>query len=409
MPSEKIVRCLLPSCSAFIDVRKIDPKELVVGKDIDDFGLNLNSYYENVVKMCLASPEPSLHSYGSRLEMVNAVYSLCLRVNPWMKIDEVKLVVRKPSEKQTKRKVPSLCAVIGQDKAVKAISEILERAEAGIGDPNRPLSTLLLMGPTGVGKTMMAKKMAEVLVLPLVRIDCSEYGSEHEYAKLIGAPPGYVGYDNGGRFDTVLDKIHETGVVLLWDEIEKASRKVHDLILHVLDEGRFTTGNNKEIDFRKCYIVMTSNLGSEGVEALRNRAGFQARSVSQSEMEESFRIAIKAEFRPEFVNRLDEVIVFHSLSYEDAEEITSGLLRDLGRRIRSRYHVRVVFSQSVKKRVLETGFSSEYGARELRRAIKKGVESCLARMLSGAKVGSTITMNYKDGVFSCDTSTSASA
>lgn len=409
MQKEKVVRVYLPGYDTFIDLRRFEAQELVVGQDLGECA-SMAAYHEQIVKLCLASPEPPASLIeGTREQLIHSIYNSCLKINPWLKIDDVKIVVQ-PAEqrRRTRRKPPSLESVIGQDEAIEAVTSVMERAEAGIGDPQRPYATMLFMGPTGVGKTMLAKKMAEALELPLVRIDCAEYGSEHEYAKLIGAPPGYVGYDNGGRFDPWMEKLHGSGVVLLFDEIEKAHRKVHDMILHILDEGRFTTSCNKELNFEKCYILMTSNLGAEGVEALRNRAGFATRSVSASEREESFRRAMKSEFRPEFVNRLDDIVIFRELSQVDAEEITFDLLRDLGRRIRSKYHLKVVFGTSVRKHVLDAGFSVEYGARELRRVIKKEVESCLAKVLQSSKPGTTITLTYRGGVVSSETSASAS-
>jgi len=398
-------KCFLSGFALFIDIWKLPPREIVVGRDIDDVE-DREAYMEQVIHMVLASPEPKVTACETS-SLRDAIYNKCVQLNPWLTLAHAHLVY--PKKKKNHGVKSSFGSVIGQPHAVKAITEAMERAEAGIGDPQKPLCTMLFMGPTGVGKTFIAKKMSEVVGLPLLRIDCSEYGEAHEYSKLIGAPPGYIGHDAGGRFDAVLNEIEKNGAVVLFDEIEKANVRVHDLILHVLDEGRFTTGQNKEIDFTHCYLVMTSNLGAQGVESLKNRAGFSSRAVSKAERDESYRKAMKSEFKPEFINRLDEIIVFNALSESDAEKITSALIRDLDKRVHHRHHCRMSCKSSAKKRILELGFSVEYGARELRRVVKKEVESCVAKVVRDAPEGSTIELRYKNGVMCCNILNSASA
>jgi len=393
------VRAYLSGCDAWVDIWVQQPRTLVVNKDIktvDDYA----GYKEQIVNLFLASSEPTVNA-GERQNLRQSIYAMIVKHNPWVVPDSVRIVHEE--KKRTENVSTELGGIVGQPHVVSAVQEMMDRSEAGIGDPCRPMSTMLFLGPTGVGKTYTAKKMSDALCLPLVRIDCAEYGEAHEYAKLIGAPPGYIGHDSGGRFDAAFDAI-DKGAIILLDEVEKAHERVYNLILHVLDEGKFCTGQNKTIDFSKCYIVMTSNLGADRVEALKNRVGFSSRTTSKSEEEESYKKAIKAHFKPEFINRLDEILIFRSLDDSDADVISSGLLRDIFRRVRSKYKCKVTCSPAVKKRIIELGFSKDYGAREIKRTIRREVELCLAKALRSANIedGTSLSLGVKDGVVRCE-------
>ncbi|MCX2163845.1 ATP-dependent chaperone ClpB [Corynebacterium auriscanis] len=257
--------------------------------------------------------------------------------------------------------------VVGQERAVDAVSDAVRRSRAGVADPNRPTGSFLFLGPTGVGKTELAKGLAEFLFddeTAMVRIDMSEYGEKHSVARLVGAPPGYVGYDAGGQLTEAVRRRPYT--VVLFDEVEKAHPDVFDVLLQVLDEGRLTDGQGRTVDFRNTILILTSNLGAGGTD---------------DEVME----AVKRAFKPEFVNRLDDVLIFKPLSEEQLESIVSIQLRGLGERLAARRLVLDVTSDA-KKWLAERGYEPAYGARPLRRLIQKAIGDQLAKKLLGGEI-----------------------
>ncbi|WJY71969.1 ATP-dependent chaperone ClpB [Corynebacterium auriscanis] len=257
--------------------------------------------------------------------------------------------------------------VVGQERAVDAVSDAVRRSRAGVADPNRPTGSFLFLGPTGVGKTELAKGLAEFLFddeTAMVRIDMSEYGEKHSVARLVGAPPGYVGYDAGGQLTEAVRRRPYT--VVLFDEVEKAHPGVFDVLLQVLDEGRLTDGQGRTVDFRNTILILTSNLGAGGTD---------------DEVME----AVKRAFKPEFVNRLDDVLIFKPLSEEQLESIVSIQLRGLGERLAARRLVLDVTSDA-KKWLAERGYEPAYGARPLRRLIQKAIGDQLAKKLLGGEI-----------------------
>ena len=282
--------------------------------------------------------------------------------------------------------------VIGQDEAVDAVSEAIMRARAGIKDPNRPIGSFLFLGPTGVGKTELAKTLAESLFDSennVVRIDMSEYMEKHSVARLIGAPPGYVGYEEGGQLTEAVRR--KPYSVILFDEIEKAHPDVFNGLLQLMDDGRLTDSQGRTVDFKNVVVIMTSNVGSR----------YLQENLIDNEISESARESVMADlrdhFRPEFLNRIDDTVLFKPLSLEEITEIVDLLLNSLNKRLEDR-KVTVVFTDAAKKWIGEKGYDPTYGARPLKRFLQKQVETQLARALVAGEVeeGSEVAFSVKD-------------
>ena len=281
--------------------------------------------------------------------------------------------------------------VIGQREAVDAVANAIRRSRAGLSDPNRPNGSFLFLGPTGVGKTELTKALAEFLFDSsdaLVRIDMSEYMEKHAVARLIGAPPGYIGYEEGGHLtETVRRKPYS---VLLLDEIEKAHPDVFNILLQVLDDGRLTDGHGRTVDFRNTVIVMTSNLGSENIQS------FSGDEASYSDMKAAVMDTVKGHFRPEFINRIDEAVVFHALEQQHIEQIAEIQL-DLLRNRLAEQNLHLAVSTEALKKVSESGFDPVYGARPLKRAVQALIETPLAQAILEGRYQAGTTINVELG------------
>ncbi|MDB5354980.1 MAG: ATP-dependent chaperone ClpB [Phycisphaerales bacterium] len=268
--------------------------------------------------------------------------------------------------------------VIGQDEAVHAVANAVRRNRAGLGDPNRPIGSFLFLGPTGVGKTELSKALAEFLFddeNAMIRIDMSEFMEQHSVARLIGAPPGYVGYEEGGRLTEAVRRRPYS--VILFDEIEKAHRDVFNILLQVLDDGRLTDGQGRTVNFKNTVIIMTSNIGSAEIQRLT------AQHVPEWEIEKAVQELLKGNFRPEFLNRIDEVILFHTLSREQLERIVDVQLNYLRKRLAAR-GLNLEITDPAKRLLAEEGYDPTYGARPLKRVIQQQIENPLAtRILAG--------------------------
>jgi len=268
--------------------------------------------------------------------------------------------------------------VVGQDEALAAVSDAVRRNRAGLGDPRRPIGSFLFLGPTGVGKTELCKALAEVLFDTedaMVRIDMSEFMEQHSVARLIGAPPGYVGYEEGGRLTEAVRR--RPYCVILFDEIEKAHRDVFNVLLQVLDDGRLTDGQGRTVDFKNTIIVMTSNIASQYIQELAEKA------AEPWEIEAQLKDALKQSFRPEFLNRIDETVVFRSLTREDLRGIVEIQLRHLRNRLADK-DLMLEVSDEAKNLLGELGWDTAFGARPLKRVIQQRIENELARrMLAG--------------------------
>ncbi len=282
--------------------------------------------------------------------------------------------------------------VVGQDEAIKAVADTVRRARAGLQDPNRPLGSFIFLGPTGVGKTELCKALAEFLFddeNALVRFDMSEFMEQHSVARLTGAPPGYVGYEEGGRLTEAVRRRPYS--VVLFDEIEKAHREVSNALLQILDDGRMTDGKGRTVDFKNTIIVMTSNIGSEWVAEM-------VASADRDRFKERIMGALREAFRPEFLNRIDEIVVFNSLSPEMVKEITGIQIARLRERLEAQ-DIRLEVTPAAEEVLAAEGYDPTYGARPLKRTIQRRVENVLAqRMLEGGfPPGSTAVVDARDG------------
>ena len=266
--------------------------------------------------------------------------------------------------------------VIGQDEAVSRVADAILRSRAGIQDPNRPLGSFLFLGPTGVGKTELAKTLCETLFddeKNLIRIDMSEYMEKHSVSRLIGAPPGYVGYDEGGQLTEAVR--HHPYSVVLFDEVEKAHPDVWNLLLQVLDDGRITDSQGRTVDFKNTILILTSNLGSEAI-----LEGIDANGNISDEARSTVTALLRRSFRPEFLNRLDEIVFFRPLTRENISKIVDLLLAGLNKRLADK-HLTMTVTDSAKAHIIESGYDPVYGARPLRRYLQSHVETLVARKI----------------------------
>jgi ATP-dependent Clp protease ATP-binding subunit ClpC len=286
--------------------------------------------------------------------------------------------------------------IIGQDQAVETVTRAIQRSRAGLKDPNKPIGTFLFLGPTGVGKTQLAKVLAQYMFDSpdsIIRIDMSEYMEKHAVSRLIGAPPGYVGYNEGGQLsERVRRKPYS---VVLLDEIEKAHPDIYNLLLQVLDEGRLTDSNGRHIDFRNTVLILTSNIGTKELKEFGKGLGFSNATKRDTAANSRAIIekALKKAFTPEFLNRLDEQILFNSLTKEDIEKIIEIELKELYNRV-SQAGYKLKLSKKIKKFVADAGFDPQYGARPLKRAIQRYIEDPLAeKIISGqVKPGGVVSL-----------------
>jgi ATP-dependent Clp protease ATP-binding subunit ClpB len=285
--------------------------------------------------------------------------------------------------------------VIGQDEAVQAVSDAVMRARSGLKDPQRPIGSFIFLGPTGVGKTELARALAEFLFddeRAMIRIDMSEYQEKHTVARLIGAPPGYIGFEEGGQLTEAVRR--RPYAVVLFDEIEKAHMDVFNVLLQILDDGRLTDSQGRTVDFKNTIIIMTSNIGSQRI--LTYQGAFEG--AGYEHMKEAVLEELRLHFRPEFLNRVDEVIVFHALDEDHLKQIVEIQLQRLRARLADR-HVSLELTDAAKTHLVRVGYDPAYGARPLKRALQREVENPLARLLLAGKIkdGATVVVDYDVG------------
>ena len=285
--------------------------------------------------------------------------------------------------------------VIGQNEAVTAVAEAVMRARSGLNDPDRPVGSFIFLGPTGVGKTELARALAAFLFddeRSLIRIDMSEYQEKHTVARLVGAPPGYVGYEEGGQLTEAVRRRPYS--VVLFDEIEKAHHDVFNVLLQILDDGRLTDGQGRTVDFKNTIVVMTSNIGSTQI--LEHRGGFEG--ADYEAMKEAVLEEMRAHFRPEFLNRVDEIIVFHALSEANLKQIVEIQLGRVRARLADR-HITLTLTDAARGDLVRTGYDPRYGARPLKRAIQKKIETPLGKLLlqGTVKDGQAVTVDVAAG------------
>jgi len=289
--------------------------------------------------------------------------------------------------------------VIDQEHAVTAVAEAIRRARAGLKDPKRPIASFLFLGPTGVGKTELSKALAELLFGEedaLIRLDMSEFKEEHSIAKLIGAPPGYVGYEEGGKLTEAVRR--KPYSVLLLDEVEKAHPRVFDLFLQVLDDGRLTDSHGRTVDFRNTVIIMTSNIGSQyllsiPVDGDEERVQREFEKARERVLEE-----LRYHFRPEFLNRIDEIIVFKPLTMKELFQIIDLLVASINKRLAER-NISIELTEKAKEHLVKLGYDPAYGARPLKRTLQKHLETPLANLIIKGEIkeGQRVMVDLKDG------------
>jgi ATP-dependent Clp protease ATP-binding subunit ClpB len=285
---------------------------------------------------------------------------------------------------------------VGQDEAVRMVSDAIRRSRAGLSDPNRPYGSFLFLGPTGVGKTELCKALAEFLFDSedhLIRIDMSEFMEKHSVARLIGAPPGYVGYEEGGYLTEAVRR--KPYAVILFDEVEKAHPDVFNVLLQVLDDGRMTDGQGRTVDFKNTVIVMTSNLGSQMIQQM---AGDDYQVIKLAVMAE-----VKSYFRPEFLNRIDEMVVFHALDEKHIQSIARIQLGYLSKRL-AKLEMSLDVSDEALAELAKAGFDPVFGARPLKRAIQDRIENALAKHILEGRFAATDTIRVtaRNGVIGFD-------
>jgi ATP-dependent Clp protease ATP-binding subunit ClpC len=362
---------------------------------VSNFVLDLDS--EVMPKVHAVYPEDTMAAE-------DLLYQICVDVNPGLEIHSISLpaaedeVAASESERERFRELANglqknvLAELVGQDDAVNKICRSVRKAAVGLNDPNRPIGSFLLVGRTGTGKTELAKSISRNLLdgRKLVRIDCSEYALPHETAKLIGAPPGYVGHSEGGILTSEIEENPRS--VVLFDEIEKGHDNLHNMLLQILDDGRLTDSKGTTVNFSNCLILMTSNVGTMDYAEATSRLGFdQPESLEQTEFADITKQALRAKFKPELLNRLDGVLTFRALDQDDCEKIAELHLKMLQQRMQGA-KINLKWSKALCRAVAAAGYSEEYGAREVRRAIANLIEEPLSNaildgeMLSGSEV-----------------------
>lgn len=346
--------------------------------------------------------EKKLESIKKRFDKNQASHQICVTeqqiaevVSVWTKIPVQKLG---ESESARLRKLEQTLQkrVIGQEEAVTAVAKAVKRGRVGLKSPNRPIGSFLFLGPTGVGKTELSKALAEALFGQedaIIRVDMSEYMEKHSVSKMIGSPPGYVGHEEGGQLS---EKVRRNPyAVILFDEIEKAHPDVFNILLQVLDDGHITDSQGRKIDFRNTVIIMTSNAGAKAIVEPK-KLGFAAKEDPQDDykkMKSNVMDEVKQLFRPEFLNRIDEIIVFHALSAENLKKIAGLLCKEFAVRVQSQLNIQLHIRDSVKKHIVEVGTDTKYGARPLRRAVQNELEDKMAEAILAGEIHSDMEVD----------------
>ena len=343
---------------------------------------------QDTLKEELEKAKQKYEKQCSRKHLVVTEDSVAEVVAQWTKIP-VKKLAEGESRRLAKLEQILHKRVVGQEEAVSAVAKAVKRGRVGLKDPKRPIGSFLLLGPTGVGKTELSKALAEAVFGSedaMIRVDMSEYMEKHSVSKMIGSPPGYVGYDEGGQLS---EKVRRNPYsVILFDEIEKAHPDVFNILLQVLDDGHITDAQGRKIDFKETIIIMTSNAGAKAIIEPK-RLGFGAvedEKKDYSRMKEGVMEEVKRMFKPEFLNRIDEIIVFHTLNKEEVKKIVGILLKDLTLRCKDQMGIELKVRDSVKELIAKEGFDPKYGARPLRRAIQNKIEDAMAEEILEGRI-----------------------
>ena len=402
---EACARVSLSKYLATPELRELEENILKWEKEKEDAIRSEDYKLAGELKKRQAEAAEKIDSIHKKIENERKKQSICVDDNDIAAViaDWTKIPVQKLQEAETERlkKLEQILheRVVGQKEAVEAVSKAIRRGRVGLKDPDRPIGAFLFLGPTGVVKTELSKALAEAVFgkeNEIIRVDMSEYMEKHSVSKMIGSPPGYVGYEEGGQLTEKIRK-HPYSVIL-FDEIEKAHPDVFNILLQILEDGHVTDAQGRKISFKNTIIIMTSNAGAQRIVAPKH-LGFgtdESEEADYNKMKDSVMEEVKRIFKPEFINRIDEVLVFHMLTKDDLKEIVKIFLKSLDKRTNAQMHIKLDVSESAIEHIAESGFDKNYGARPIRRAIQTQIEDLLAdKLLSDEiKAGDDVVVDY---------------
>lgn len=402
---EACARVSLSKYLATPELRELEENILKWEKEKEDAIRSEDYKLAGELKKRQAEAAEKIDSIHKKIENERKKQSICVDDNDIAAViaDWTKIPVQKLQEAETERlkKLEQILheRVVGQKEAVEAVSKAVRRGRVGLKDPDRPIGSFLFLGPTGVGKTELSKALAEAVFgkeNEIIRVDMSEYMEKHSVSKMIGSPPGYVGYEEGGQLSEKVRR-HPYSVIL-FDEIEKAHSDVFNILLQILEDGHVTDAQGRKISFKNTIIIMTSNAGAQRIVAPKH-LGFgttESEEADYNKMKDSVMEEVKRIFKPEFINRIDEVLVFHMLTKDDLKEIVKIFLKSLDKRTNAQMHIKLDVSESAIEHIAESGFDKNYGARPIRRAIQTQIEDLLAdKLLSDEiKAGDDVVVDY---------------
>ena len=402
---EACARVSLSKYLATPELRELEENILKWEKEKEDAIRSEDYKLAGELKKRQAEAAEKIDSIHKKIENERKKQSICVDDNDIAAViaDWTKIPVQKLQEAETERlkKLEQILheRVVGQKEAVEAVSKAVRRGRVGLKDPDRPIGSFLFLGPTGVGKTELSKALAEAVFgkeNEIIRVDMSEYMEKHSVSKMIGSPPGYVGYEEGGQLSEKVRR-HPYSVIL-FDEIEKAHPDVFNILLQILEDGHVTDAQGRKISFKNTIIIMTSNAGAQRIVAPKH-LGFgtdESEEADYNKMKDSVMEEVKRIFKPEFINRIDEVLVFHMLTKDDLKEIVKIFLKSLDKRTNAQMHIKLDVSESAIEHIAESGFDKNYGARPIRRAIQTQIEDLLAdKLLSDEiKAGDDVVVDY---------------
>ena len=402
---EACARVSLSKYLATPELREFEENILKWEKEKEDAIRSEDYKLAGELKKRQAEAAEKIDSIHKKIENERKKQSICVDDNDIAAViaDWTKIPVQKLQEAETERlkKLEQILheRVVGQKEAVEAVSKAVRRGRVGLKDPDRPIGSFLFLGPTGVGKTELSKALAEAVFgkeNEIIRVDMSEYMEKHSVSKMIGSPPGYVGYEEGGQLSEKVRR-HPYSVIL-FDEIEKAHPDVFNILLQILEDGHVTDAQGRKISFKNTIIIMTSNAGAQRIVAPKH-LGFgtdESEEADYNKMKDSVMEEVKRIFKPEFINRIDEVLVFHMLTKDDLKEIVKIFLKSLDKRTNAQMHIKLDVSESAIEHIAESGYDKNYGARPIRRAIQTQIEDLLAdKLLSDEiKAGDDVVVDY---------------